>query len=108
MATPFYCTDCDSLLGSVDFESAKMYCSKCSKPAELPATDKTVLVVASASSGRNRELTKKEITNLCDLPTTATVNEKCPNCNFPVTNLVYDTDYKFTSICPKCNNMYSH
>lgn len=107
MAIPFYCNDCDSLLNSIDFESAKMYCSKCSKPAELPIKDKTVLIIASTSLGRNRELTKREITNLSGLATTATVNEKCPSCNFPITNLVYDTDYKFTSICPECNNIYT-
>jgi Zn finger protein HypA/HybF involved in hydrogenase expression len=105
MATPFYCTDCDSLLGSVDFDTAKMYCSKCNKPSELPA-DKTVLVIASTSLGRNRELTKEEITRLSDLPTTSSMNEKCANCNFPITNLLHDTDYHFKSVCPKCNTIF--
>ncbi len=106
MSTSFYCKDCNSLLGSVNFTSGMMYCTKCNKPEKLSDDDKTVLVIASNSARRGRELTDIEIHRLSGLATTASVAEKCTSCDFPFTNLIYDTEYKFTSVCPKCNSQF--
>ena len=104
MAIPFFCVSCNSLLGPVDMDTTSMYCDKCHRPGELPA-DKTVLVIANDRT-RNREVSAIELSRLAGLPTTNTVNEPCPDCKFPITNQVYDTEYNFTSVCPRCRSVY--
>ena len=106
MSVSFYCKDCSSLMGPVNFTSGMMFCSKCNRPEMLPEDDKTVLIIASNSAKRGRELTELEIHRLSGLPTTAGVPDKCTNCNFPFVDQIYDTEYRFTLVCPKCNMQF--
>jgi DNA-directed RNA polymerase subunit M/transcription elongation factor TFIIS len=106
MALPFYCKSCDSLLASVNMETTLMFCEKCHRPSELPENDKTVLVIAN-DSARSRGLTSAELSRLSGLPTTNAIKENCTKCDSPILNQVYDTDYKFYCICPKCKYVFN-
>jgi len=105
MAVPFYCSDCKTLLDSINFEDRTMFCPRCSKQQTLPESDKTVMIYNKPSE-RARDISKLEIQRLHGAPTTCAVKKICENCKFDVMSCIHDTAYKFTLICQKCDTIY--